>query len=352
MPAALRLRERGARAGAAASWARRVAADGAVRPGADDRHGPLALRRRRARPGQPARGRGQLLRDHLGARATWAGRAARPRRWSGSSRPVSSGATGCATATSPTTPGGSTCSARRWSSRASPTRRPGAIVAAPTTSLPETPGGERNWDYRYCWIRDSTFSLWAMHTLGFDEEAAHFIRFIAEHRHAGPRAADHVRDRRREGAAPSAPSTTSPATRARGRCGSATAPPSSARTTSGARCWTRSTCTRRRSRSCPEPDWELIEAQVEAAIEAWPHPDQGIWEARGEPKHYVSSKLMIWVAVDRGRRLANGAWRDGAGRALGARPRPRSAPRSWSAASATASSASTTTPTPSTPRRC
>ena len=44
---------------------------------------------------------------------------------------------------------------------------------------------------------------------------------------------------------------------------------------------------------------------VEAAIEAWPHPDQGIWEARGEPKHYVSSKLMIWVAVDRGRRLAS-----------------------------------------------
>ncbi len=56
----------------------------------------------------------------------------------------------------------------------------GAIVAAPTTSLPETPGGERNWDYRYSWIRDSTFSLWALHTLGFDQEARDFMRFILD----------------------------------------------------------------------------------------------------------------------------------------------------------------------------
>jgi alpha,alpha-trehalase len=56
----------------------------------------------------------------------------------------------------------------------------GALVAAPTTSLPETPGGERNWDYRYCWMRDASFTLWALHALGLDWEADDFIEYVAE----------------------------------------------------------------------------------------------------------------------------------------------------------------------------
>ncbi len=56
----------------------------------------------------------------------------------------------------------------------------GAVIAAPTTSLPETPGGERNWDYRYTWIRDASFTLWGLYSLGFDWEANDFFYFIAD----------------------------------------------------------------------------------------------------------------------------------------------------------------------------
>src|SRR3954447_19932153 len=59
-------------------------------------------------------------------------------------------------------------------------RHTGATLAAATTSLPETPGGERNWDYRYSWLRDSSFTLWALYTLGFGQEADDYFRFVAD----------------------------------------------------------------------------------------------------------------------------------------------------------------------------
>jgi GH15 family glucan-1,4-alpha-glucosidase len=108
----------------------------------------------------------------------------------------------------------------------------GALVAASTTSLPETPGGERNWDYRFSWMRDSSFMLWAFYTLGFDWEANDFFHFVADV--AGGDEELQIMygiDGRRE----------------RVRCASATAPGTSDSTTSGARCSTPSTCTRNRA---------------------------------------------------------------------------------------------------------
>ena len=180
----------------------------------------------------------------------------------------------------------------------------GAILAAPTTSLPETPGGERNWDYRFSWIRDSTFSLWALHTLGFDQEARDFMRFIVNvcredsnlqimygiggEKQLEEKTLDHL-----------------------GGYGGA----QPVRIGNGAfdqrqnDVWGALLDSiylhEKALRGTGTPaDRQLIRHQVEAAIAAWPHPDQGIWESRGEPRHYVSSKLMIWVAVDRGARLA------------------------------------------------
>ena len=205
-------------------------------------------------------------------------------------------------------------------------RPPGALIAALTTSLPETPGGERNWDYRY--HLDPGRHLHAL----VDARARPRRggrRLRALHRRHLPRArqpaADHVRDRRRARADRIDPRPPLAATAARSRCGSATAPSTSSKTTSTGRSSTRSTSTpaptawsrRRSGRSSP--------TRSRAAAKIWDQPDQGIWEARGPAKHYVSSKLMCWVALDRGARLAERRAEsgvDGAGEAL-ARDRRR-----------------------------
>jgi GH15 family glucan-1,4-alpha-glucosidase len=180
----------------------------------------------------------------------------------------------------------------------------GAMVAAPTTSLHETPGGERNWDYRYTWMRDATFTLSALNSLGLNWEADDFIQFVADadrnddgglqimygiggERDLDERILDHLTGY--EGAAPV-------------RVGNG-AFDQRQNDVYGAVLDSLYLHTKEYGHNSNRL-WPVIEDQVKRAIEYWKLPDQGIWEARGEPKHYTSSKLMCWVALDRGARLA------------------------------------------------
>jgi alpha,alpha-trehalase len=179
----------------------------------------------------------------------------------------------------------------------------GAVVAAPTTSLPETPGGERNWDYRYSWIRDSTFALWGLYTLGFEWEANDYLAFIADvaerdeelqimygvdgERAMPEQTLDHLSGY--EGARPIRIGNDAYGQRQHDMWGAVLD----------------SVYLHTKSREgLDERIWPILVRQVEEALEHWREPDRGIWEVRGEAKHFTSSKVMCWVAADRGARLA------------------------------------------------
>jgi GH15 family glucan-1,4-alpha-glucosidase len=180
----------------------------------------------------------------------------------------------------------------------------GAIVAAPTTSLPEEIGGERNWDYRFTWLRDASLTLNAFSSLGHKEEAIGFMQWLLKVcNKCGPKAQilydidfkDPIDERtldHMDGYRKSRP----------------------VRIGNGA-------YNQRQLDIFGEvleaaynyvkiggyignKDWMLLETFVDAACELWSEPDSGIWEIRGGPFHFVHSKVMCWVAVDRGIQLA------------------------------------------------
>jgi GH15 family glucan-1,4-alpha-glucosidase len=180
----------------------------------------------------------------------------------------------------------------------------GALVAAATTSLPEDPGGERNWDYRYTWIRDATFMVWALYSLGFEWEANDFFYFLQDVAEAEEgklqimygiggeselpeRTLDHLTGY--DGAQPV-------------RIGN-DAYHQDQHDVWGAILDSFYLHTKTRDQ-LPERLWPILVKQVEAALANWSEPDYGIWEIRAEPRHFTSSKLMCWVAADRGARLA------------------------------------------------
>jgi GH15 family glucan-1,4-alpha-glucosidase len=180
----------------------------------------------------------------------------------------------------------------------------GALIAASTTSLPEAPGGDRNWDYRYSWIRDSTFTLWALYSLGFEEEANDFFYFVADMAEAeegqlqimygigGESKLEEQLLEHLSGYDQSRPV----------RIGNG-AYNQDQHDVWGAVLDSIYLHTRSRDQ-LPDRLWPIIKRQVQRALERWREPDRGIWEVRGDPKHFTSSKLMCWVAADRGARLA------------------------------------------------
>ncbi|HEY2550555.1 MAG TPA: glycoside hydrolase family 15 protein [Streptosporangiaceae bacterium] len=180
----------------------------------------------------------------------------------------------------------------------------GAIMAASTTSLPESPGGNRNWDYRFTWIRDSAFMLSALFELGFDWEAYQYFAFIQDAVAAGPLQIMYGIDAERE-------LTEQNLDHLSGYDGARPV-----RTGNGAYdqrqhdVWgmaMESVAVHFEKASQIGPiAWKMVMRLVENAIKVWREPDRGIWEMRGEPRHFTASKVMCWVAADRGARLAAG----------------------------------------------
>jgi GH15 family glucan-1,4-alpha-glucosidase len=184
----------------------------------------------------------------------------------------------------------------------------GALLAASTTSLPETPQGERNWDYRYAWVRDSTFALWGLYTLGLDREADDFFSFIADVSGANNGEKHPLQVMYGVGGERSLVEE-----ELNHLSGYDNARP--VRIGNGAfdqkqnDIWGTmldSVYLHAKSREqIPEALWPVLKRQVEEAIKHWREPDRGIWEVRGEPQHFTSSKVMCWVALDRGSKLAD-----------------------------------------------
>lgn len=179
----------------------------------------------------------------------------------------------------------------------------GAVVAAPTCSLPETVGGKRNWDYRYSWVRDSTLAAHALAELGCEREAKRFRHFIVRS------SAGHAEDlqvlfglggERRipeekvdlEGYRGSRP------VRIGNGASGQLQLDAFGEILNLAWRW------HLRGHSPDDDEWRFFSELVNTTVERWSEPDCGIWEWRGQPRHFVHSKACCWAAVDRGLRLA------------------------------------------------
>jgi GH15 family glucan-1,4-alpha-glucosidase len=180
----------------------------------------------------------------------------------------------------------------------------GAIIASPTTSLPEEIGGERNWDYRYVWLRDASFTLDALQGLGQHEEASAFMAFL---RRVTRKATDanlqimYGVDGSRDLPERTLPHLSGYRNSVPVRVGNAAVNQLQldvyGEILATAYRWSRTA-------AVGEGTWWSLSRLVDWVAVHWVDPDSGIWEVRAATEHYVMSKVMCWVALDRGIRMA------------------------------------------------
>ncbi|MCH7718608.1 MAG: glycoside hydrolase family 15 protein, partial [Chloroflexi bacterium] len=180
----------------------------------------------------------------------------------------------------------------------------GAIVAAATTSLPEWIGGDRNWDYRFCWIRDAAFTLDVLHRLGHIGEMRRFMEWLTEFCqscgvHLQPLYGVHYEEDLTE-------TTLDHLEGYRGskpvRIGNGAA--TQLQMDIFGEVMVALATFHRAGGKITRPMWTTIESFVNAVINNWRRPGRGLWEMRGKPRHFVNSKVMCWLAMDRAIALA------------------------------------------------
>jgi len=187
-------------------------------------------------------------------------------------------------------------------------RETGAIVAAATTSLPESPRGRRNWDYRYSWIRDSSYSVRSLTDIGCFNEADAFRRFI-ERSAAG--SAEQLQIMYGPDGKRRLTEIELPLEGYRGarpvRIGNLAA--RQLQMDAYGELLELSWRWHLLGHSPDDDYWRFLYEVVEMAVDSWSQPDHGLWEMRGDPQHFVHSKVMCWVAIDRGLRMAEQSMR-------------------------------------------
>jgi GH15 family glucan-1,4-alpha-glucosidase len=183
----------------------------------------------------------------------------------------------------------------------------GAIVAAPTASLPEEIGGVRNWDYRFCWMRDASFTLYALMRLGFHEEAGQFMGWL-EQRCGELKPDDSLQPMYT--LAGDSELKEEILTHLKGyentrpvRIGNAAYRQS--QLDIYGELLDSVYLYNKYGAPISYDLWRNLVRLLDYVCDNWRRPDEGIWEVRAEPRHFVYSKLMCWVALDRGLRLAS-----------------------------------------------